>query len=135
MSLRFSWRIGFVFPGLPSRLLTRPGKLVGVIFVIFLFDCLLTYFAFHWSFRWVQFFRCGLLFRSLLRLLSRNDAEEVGKLVRFTTRWVNALVESVLMVKLLLLWILLLRPSAVVVRAEHHLELLRETHVVPFLQC
>lgn len=54
--------------------------------------------------------------------------------MRLAARWVNTLVESVLMVKLLLLWVLLLQASAVVVRAEHHLELLGETHVVPLLQ-
>lgn len=44
------------------------------------------------------------------------------------------MVEAVLVQELLLLRILLVRPSAVVVRAEHHLKLLGQAHVVPLLE-
>lgn len=49
----------------------------------------------------------------------------------FAARWINALVERVLMLLVLLLLRILLLVS---VRAEDHLELLRQAHVVPLLQ-
>ena len=55
--------------------------------------------------------------------------------MRFAPGRIDAVVEAVLVEQeFLLLWVLLVRTAAVVVRAEHHLELLGETHVVPLLE-
>ena len=124
MSLHLGRYISVIFNRLPPRLLAWSNMLAGIVLIIFLFVSLLAILAFRWPFLRVRFFRRCLLFRSFLHLLPRDDAEEVRQFVRLTARWVNALVERVLMVELLFLWVLLLQTSAVVVRAEHNFKLL-----------
>lgn len=76
-------------------------------------------------------FSWSLLFGAFLHLLPGHYPQEVRQLVWFAARWINALVERVLMLLVLLLLRILLLVS---VRAEDHLELLRQAHVVPLLQ-